>query len=67
MHSSEMMPFLSSKKTLLISFLHLSSTQDTASAEEQPDRVVLIEDLRPFLFSLSQPASLRCVLSHFFE
>eukprot|EP00752_Nemacystus_decipiens_P004418 g4034.t1 len=40
----------------------LRSTQDTANAEEQPDRVVLIEDLRPFLFSLSQPASLRTLV-----
>lgn len=36
-----------------------SSTTDGDGADEQPDRVVLVEDLRPFLFKLSQPASLR--------
>lgn len=41
----------------------LSSIQDAEKAEEQPDRVVLIEDIRPFLFSLSQPASSRWVAS----
>lgn len=41
--------------------VRLSSTDNTEKAEEQPDRVVIIEDLRPFLFSLSQPASLRWV------
>eukprot|EP00903_Cladosiphon_okamuranus_P019261 g17707.t2 len=40
----------------------LRSTQDPAKADEQPDRVVVVEDLRPFLFSLSQPASLRTLV-----
>jgi len=47
--------------TCTLPLVRLSSTDNTEKAEEQPDRVVLIEDLRPFLFSLSQPASLRWV------
>lgn len=44
-----------------VDLVRLSSTDNTQKAEEQPDRVVLIEDLRPFLFSLSQPGSFRWV------
>ncbi|CAM9923452.1 unnamed protein product, partial [Ectocarpus sp. 13 AM-2016] len=36
----------------------LRSIQDAARAEEQPDRVVFVEDLRPFLFRLSHAASI---------
>ncbi|CAM9193049.1 unnamed protein product, partial [Hapterophycus canaliculatus] len=39
----------------------LRSTQDAEEAEEQPERVVFIEDLRPYLFRLSQPSSI-CAL-----
>lgn len=35
----------------------LRSTEDAKEAEEQPERVVFIEDLRPYLFRLSQPSS----------
>lgn len=47
---------------LRIALLRPSSIQDADNAEEQPHRVVLIEDIRPFLFSLSQPASSRWVV-----
>lgn len=37
----------------------LSASVDPEGAEEQPDRVVFVEDLKPLLFRLSQPSSLR--------
>ncbi|CAM9862345.1 unnamed protein product, partial [Scytosiphon promiscuus] len=39
----------------------LRSTQNAEEAEEQPERVVFLEDIRPYIFRLVQPAS-KCAL-----